>query len=66
VRLSCGEVAHALHYDGKTISGPWVKFASADTLEGTVVPGGYPKSRLRRAGMRCGKPGREAVTSGCC
>ena len=34
--------------------------------EGTVVPGGYSKSRLRRTGMRCGKPGREAVTSGCC
>jgi hypothetical protein len=27
-----GELAHALHF-GKTVPGPWVKFASADTLE---------------------------------
>jgi hypothetical protein len=28
-----GEVAHALHCDGKTVLGPWIKFASGDTLE---------------------------------
>jgi hypothetical protein len=28
-----GEIAHALHYDGKTVLGPWVKFASGETLE---------------------------------
>jgi hypothetical protein len=32
VGLSCGGVAHALRHDGKTVLGPWVKFASADTL----------------------------------
>jgi hypothetical protein len=28
-----GEIAHALHLDCKTVLGPWVKFASAETLE---------------------------------
>jgi hypothetical protein len=28
-----GEVAHALHVDCRTILGPWVKFASRETLE---------------------------------
>lgn len=30
---SGGTMAHALHWDGKTALGPWVKFASAETLE---------------------------------
>jgi hypothetical protein len=45
VRSSCGEIAHALHYDGKTVLGPWVKVASGETLESAQVPGRY-----RRAG----------------
>ena len=28
-----GEIAHALHHDGKTVLGPWIKFQSAETLE---------------------------------
>jgi hypothetical protein len=28
-----GEIAHALHLDCMTVLGPWVKFASAETLE---------------------------------
>jgi hypothetical protein len=28
-----GEIAHALHCDGKTVLGPWIKFQSAETLE---------------------------------
>ena len=28
-----GTVAHALHLDCKTVLGPWIKFASAETLE---------------------------------
>jgi hypothetical protein len=28
-----GEIAHALHLDCKTALGPWVKFATAETLE---------------------------------
>jgi hypothetical protein len=28
-----GEIAHALHLDCKTALGPWIKFASAETLE---------------------------------
>jgi hypothetical protein len=28
-----GTAAHALHYDGKTVLGSWVKFQSAETLE---------------------------------
>src|ERR1700722_436806 len=28
-----GEIAHALHLDCKAVLGPWVKFASAETLE---------------------------------
>jgi hypothetical protein len=28
-----GSIAHALHHDGKTVLGPWIKFQSAETLE---------------------------------
>jgi hypothetical protein len=28
-----GTIAHALHLDCKTMLGPWIKFASAETLE---------------------------------
>jgi hypothetical protein len=28
-----GEIAHALHPDCKTVLGPWINFASAETLE---------------------------------
>jgi hypothetical protein len=28
-----GTIAHALHHDGKTVLGPWIKFQSAETLE---------------------------------
>jgi hypothetical protein len=28
-----GEIAHALHLDCKTVLGPWINFASAETLE---------------------------------
>ena len=28
-----GTAAHALHYDAKTVLGPWIKFQSAETLE---------------------------------
>jgi hypothetical protein len=41
-----GEIAHALHYDGKTVLGPWVKFTSAETLETAL---GY-LGATRRAG----------------
>lgn len=32
-----GELAHALDFDDKTVLGPWVKFASADTLERALL-----------------------------
>jgi hypothetical protein len=57
-----GEIAHALHYDGKTVLGPWVKFRSAETLEKALRYLGPPRNRLKRTGMRCGKLGRGAVT----
>jgi hypothetical protein len=58
-----GEIAHALHYDGKTVLGPWVKFQSAETLEkARCDTWGPPRNRLKRTGMRCGKLGRGAVT----
>jgi hypothetical protein len=31
-----GTIAHALHVDCKTVPGPWVTFASAETLEKTL------------------------------
>jgi hypothetical protein len=67
VRLSCGEVAHALHYDGKTISAPWVKFASVDTLERALRYLGPPRSRLERmacdAANRAGKQSHPAAAN---
>jgi hypothetical protein len=57
-----GEIAHALHYDGKTVLGPWVKFRSAETLEKALRYLGPARNRLKRTGMRCGKLGRGAVT----
>jgi hypothetical protein len=59
-------IAHALHFDSETVLSPWVKFRSADTLERALRSLLLPRSRLKRTGMRCGKPGREAVTSGFC
>src|ERR1700712_2836872 len=32
-----GTIAHALHCDGKTILGPWIKFSSAETLDRMLV-----------------------------
>jgi hypothetical protein len=31
-----GTAAHALHYDAKTVLGPWIKFQSAETLEKAI------------------------------
>jgi hypothetical protein len=32
-----GAAAHALHIDCKTVLGPWIKFTSAETLEGGAL-----------------------------
>ena len=58
--------SHALHYDGTAVS-PWVKFASADTLERALRYLGPPRSRLERmacdAANRAGKQSRPAAAN---
>lgn len=61
-----GTAAHALHLDCKTALGPWITFASAETLEKALRIWAQRMNRRQRIELAWGDVVKAAVTSGCC